>query len=224
MRQLRRSPQSADKGCNVGRHVGAFGRTIVTREAAAAEPRPAPPPVAHGRRRHQIAATGGYDAVNMRAVARHADVSTATLYRYFRSKQHLLVAALGRWLEQFDGHLEVPNELRGDPFRRLWFAVDALYSSLYRAPLLAEAMARAYAVADATAANEAEVIRVHMSEVFADALSDGHTAMSHLEVGELLSDVWAANVLAISHGRLTPAELHGRLSTTVELLAKQNRS
>lgn len=169
---------------------------------------------------HQIAVTGGYDAVTMRDVATRADVSTATLYRYFRSKQHLLVATLGRWLEQFDGHLEIPNELRADPFHRLWFTVDALYSSLYRAPLLAEAMARAYAVADATAAAEIELVRVHMSEIFADALSDGRMAAYHVGVGELLSDVWAANVLAVSHGRLTPAELHGRLSTTVRLLAK----
>ena len=43
-----------------------------------------------------IASKGGYEAVQMRAVADRADVAVGTLYRYFPSKVHLLVSALGR--------------------------------------------------------------------------------------------------------------------------------
>ena len=42
-----------------------------------------------------IASKGGYEAVQMRAVAERADVAVGTLYRYFPSKVHLLVSALG---------------------------------------------------------------------------------------------------------------------------------
>ena len=38
-----------------------------------------------------IASKGGYEAVQMRAVAERADVAVGTLYRYFPSKVHLLV-------------------------------------------------------------------------------------------------------------------------------------
>ena len=38
-----------------------------------------------------LASKGGYDAVQMRAVAEKADVALGTLYRYFPSKIHLLV-------------------------------------------------------------------------------------------------------------------------------------
>ena len=41
-----------------------------------------------------LASKGGYDAVQMRAVAERADVALGTLYRYFPSKIHLLVGAL----------------------------------------------------------------------------------------------------------------------------------
>jgi AcrR family transcriptional regulator len=41
-----------------------------------------------------LAAKGGYDAVQMRTVAERAEVALGTLYRYFPSKVHLLVAAL----------------------------------------------------------------------------------------------------------------------------------
>ena len=38
-----------------------------------------------------IASKGGYEAVQMRAVAERADVAVGTLYRYVPSKVHLLV-------------------------------------------------------------------------------------------------------------------------------------
>ena len=42
-----------------------------------------------------LASQGGFDAVQMRSVAEQADVALGTLYRYFPSKIHLLVSALG---------------------------------------------------------------------------------------------------------------------------------
>ena len=47
-----------------------------------------------------LAEEGGFDAVQMRAVADDADVALGTLYRYFPSKIHLLVTALGRQFER----------------------------------------------------------------------------------------------------------------------------
>ena len=44
----------------------------------------------------ELASQGGFEAVQMRAVAERADVALGTLYRYFPSKIHLLVTALGR--------------------------------------------------------------------------------------------------------------------------------
>ena len=41
----------------------------------------------------QLAAEGGYDAVQMRDVATKADVALGTVYRYFGSKDPLLAAS-----------------------------------------------------------------------------------------------------------------------------------
>src|ERR671919_2211077 len=46
-----------------------------------------------------LASKGGYDAVQMRAVADRADVALGTHYRYFPSKIHLLVSAMARELD-----------------------------------------------------------------------------------------------------------------------------
>jgi AcrR family transcriptional regulator len=45
-----------------------------------------------------LAAEGGYDGVQMRAVADRAGVAVATVYHYFHSKDHLLAESLDEWL------------------------------------------------------------------------------------------------------------------------------
>src|SRR6184192_4895884 len=60
-----------------------------------------------------LASKGGYDAVQMRAVAEKADVALGTLYRYFPSKIHLLVSGLSREFERAQDKLEriaIPGE------------------------------------------------------------------------------------------------------------------
>ncbi len=42
----------------------------------------------------ELAAEGGYDAVQMRDVAARAEVALGTLYRHYTSKDQLLLAAL----------------------------------------------------------------------------------------------------------------------------------
>jgi AcrR family transcriptional regulator len=170
----------------------------------------------------EVATAGGYDAVSMRVVAERADVSTATLYRYFHSKQHLIVAALGLWLEEFECRFAVDAVATDDPIQRLWAAVDALYAALREHPLLAEAMARAYIAADASAAAAVEAVRLNMSEMFAEAVGGGVVTPRDASIGQVLSDMWAANVLAITHDRMTAAELTYRLQATVRLLTDRS--
>ena len=55
-----------------------------------------------------LASRGGYDAVQMRAVADGAEVALGTVYRYFPSKSHLLIAGLAREFESLgDAYDEV---------------------------------------------------------------------------------------------------------------------
>src|SRR3954453_6046907 len=72
--------------------------------AAAAFPDPATLPLGQQDRRPRIVHAafallerGEYDAIQMRDVAREADVALATIYSYFSSKEHLYAAALLAW-------------------------------------------------------------------------------------------------------------------------------
>src|SRR5690606_28450816 len=50
----------------------------------------------------ELGAKGGYDAVQMRAVAASAGVALGTIYRYFSSKDHLLAAAMVEWVHDLE--------------------------------------------------------------------------------------------------------------------------
>src|SRR3990172_6772256 len=73
----------------------------------------------------RLAASGGYDAVQMREVAADSKVALGTLYRYFPSKDHLLasamldaIAAMLRALVSGDSTLApVVREVRGSMSR-----------------------------------------------------------------------------------------------------------
>jgi TetR/AcrR family transcriptional regulator, cholesterol catabolism regulator len=102
-----------------------------------------------------IASKGGYEAVQMRAVAERADVAVGTLYRYFPSKVHLLVSALGREFERIEAKTD-RTAMAGTPYQRLHQMISRLNRAMQRNPLLTEAMTRAFVFADASAAGEVD--------------------------------------------------------------------
>jgi AcrR family transcriptional regulator len=76
--------------------------------APAVLPDPATLPAGQQERRDRIVHAafallerGEYDAIQMRDVAREADVALATIYRYFSSKEHLYAAALVAWAADY---------------------------------------------------------------------------------------------------------------------------
>jgi TetR/AcrR family transcriptional regulator, cholesterol catabolism regulator len=107
---------------------------------------------------YALAAEGGFDAVQMRAVADQADVALGTLYRYFPSKIHLLVSALQR---QFDNAVEVLNAqaIPGDtPADRVINVLKRLSRGMQGDPKLTEALTRAFMFADSSVAAEVHAV------------------------------------------------------------------
>src|SRR3954467_5146712 len=64
-----------------------------------------------------LASKGGFDAVQMRAVAERADVALGTLYPYLPPSIHVLLSALGRQFEETEaslGRKAIPGDSPAD--------------------------------------------------------------------------------------------------------------
>lgn len=166
-----------------------------------------------------IASKGGYEAVQMRAVADRADVAVGTLYRYFPSKVHLLVSALGREFERIDAKSERIPVTGDTALVRLTAMVGKLNRAMQRNPLLTEAMARAYVFADASAAGEVDHVEKIIDSMFARAMADsGEPTEDQFHIARVISDVWLSNLLAWLTRRASATDVSKRLDLAVRLL------
>jgi AcrR family transcriptional regulator len=164
-----------------------------------------------------LASKGGFEAVRMRAVAEKADVALGTLYRYFPSKIHLLVSGLGRELErgQERGGAAIPGDT---PYDRLLFVLDRITRAMQRDPNLTEAMTRAFMFADASAAEEADVVAKLIERMFTRALRDGEPTEEDRALARVVGDVWLSNLVAWVTRRSSASDVGERLELTVRLL------
>lgn len=166
----------------------------------------------------ELASKGGFDAVQMRAVAEKADVALGTLYRYFPSKIHLLVSSLGREFERAEERTRtraVPGET---PHARVMFILSRTTKVLQKQPLLTEAMVRAFMFADTSAAAEVELVGRLMEDMFASAMGIDDPTEADRDIFHVVADVWMANLVAWVTRRASAADVASRLELSVHLL------
>lgn len=165
-----------------------------------------------------LAARGGYEAVQMRAVAEKAEVAVGTLYRYFPSKVHLLTSALAREFRRLDQRTERSAPPGDTAQERMKVVVDMITKAMQREPNLTEAMTRAFMFADASVANEVEEVGFYMDRIIARAMAQGEPDEVQLSIARVVSDVWMSNLVAWLTRRSSAADVSSRLALTIDLL------
>jgi TetR/AcrR family transcriptional regulator, cholesterol catabolism regulator len=175
----------------------------------------------------ELATAGGFDAVQMRAVAEKADVALGTLYRYFPSKIHLLVSALGREFEQGNAGIE-SRTIPGDtPHERVMHVLNRSSKGMQRSPKLTEALTRAFMFADASVAQEIHAVGLQVTRALMRAMADpGKPYAEHeptdddLAVAKVIGDVWLASLVQWVTGRATVEEVNDSIDVAVRLLLR----
>ncbi|WP_242657477.1 TetR family transcriptional regulator [Mycobacterium intracellulare] len=91
----------------------------------------------------------GSEAVQMREVAEHSGVALGTAYRYFRSKDHLLAAALAEWQERLTRRLLAAGRpIEQTPLARVTEYVRRALRAFHRNPEMAALMVRMWSSSD----------------------------------------------------------------------------
>jgi AcrR family transcriptional regulator len=85
----------------------------------------------------------GYDAVQLRVVAQQAHVSLRTIYKYFPTRDELILAAVERWMQEhaYSGLAEPPP--RGSLYERLMWGLRHIFEPWESNPRMLEAFHRA---------------------------------------------------------------------------------
>jgi len=167
-----------------------------------------------------LASKGGYDAVQMRAVAERANVALGTLYRYFPSKIHLLVASLAAEFERSLDKTErkaIPGETDRD---RVLHVLGRTTRALQRDPNLTEAMTRAFMFADASAAAEVDTVGALMERMFTRAMTQEEPTEEQRSIARVIGDVWLSNLVAWVTRRASATDVANRLELAVRLLLR----
>jgi len=165
-----------------------------------------------------LAARGGYEAVQMREVAESAQVALGTLYRYFPSKVHLLVAVMQEQLQQLHEQVRRHPPTGEDPAARVAETLTQAFHALQREPLLAEAMVRALSFADRSVSAEVDEVGGLTSAIVLDAAQLGTPTAEQQAALRVIGHTWHATLLAWLSGRASLAEVRADLHTAARLL------
>jgi AcrR family transcriptional regulator len=169
-----------------------------------------------------LASQGGFDAVQMRSVAEQADVALGTLYRYFPSKIHLLVSALGREFERAEA-VTRDRPIPGDTaHERVMFLLDRTTRGLQADPNLTEALTRAFMFADASVKKEILAVGMLVTTMLTRAMHPGRTELTEEDVAiaRVIGDVWLSALVGWVTGRTGAGDIDKRMDVAVRLLLR----
>ena len=150
-----------------------------------------------------IATSGGYDAVKMRAIADRAGMAVGTLYRYFPSKPHVLIAVLAREFERIGAERDW-TVTAGSPRLRVEQLNTRLCQEWRARPALTEAVTRAFVVADGSASAEVARAAGVIEHLIGLAIAGEEPSPTQHRVAALVGDIWLASLIAwVRHGAST---------------------
>ena len=169
-----------------------------------------------------LATRGGFDGVQMRDVAERAEVALGTLYRYFPSKVHLLVALMHHEVRSLSDRLERRPVEGGTAADRVVAVLTRGIQGLQREPDLSEAMTRALMFADASAAADVHAVTELTTNAVIAAMHgpDRDPTPDDHAIARVLEQVWLSSMLAWLSGRSSTAQLTDDIDVAARLLLR----
>jgi TetR/AcrR family transcriptional regulator, cholesterol catabolism regulator len=167
----------------------------------------------------QLASRGGFDAVQMREVAESSSVALATLYRYFPSKVHLLVATMQDQLQRMHETLRKRPPSQDRPAARVAETLMLAFRALQREPHLADAMVRALTFADRSVSPEVDTVSRLTTAIILDAMGlDGPPTAEQLSTVRVIEHTWHSTLVTWLSGRASIAQARIDIETVCRLI------
>jgi AcrR family transcriptional regulator len=172
----------------------------------------------------RLAEGGGFDAVQMRDVATEANVALGTVYRYFTSKERLLLEAMVEQIETLATRVDSRPPVGDSASTRVLDVLTRANASLQRHPEVTAAMVRAFGAA---APEEADVVRrvsEAMTAIITSAMHEGAPSSRDLAAARVLQQVWLSSLVGWVGGVDDAPRVVADLTVAAELLLEPERA
>jgi AcrR family transcriptional regulator len=166
----------------------------------------------------RLADEGGFDAVQMRDVAAAAGVALGTVYRYFESKERLLLEANVEQVEALGRQLRAHPPAGAGPADRVVDVLGRACRALQRRPEATASMVRAMGSAPPTEADVVRRITRAIDDVITGAIHEGEPTAHDLAVARVLSQVWFSSLIGWVGGVDPPERVEADLEVAARLL------
>ncbi len=165
----------------------------------------------------QLGSAGGYEAVQMRDVARTAGVALGTIYRYFTSKDHLLAAAMVDWTGDLERRIAQRPASNGGGADAVVEVIRKATRPMERDPRLAAAMVQA------ASANEPSVTAcssqtTEIVERMLTSAMNGDDPDRRARTARVLAHVWNSSILRWANGSEAVSQIGDDLEDAARLL------
>lgn len=148
----------------------------------------------------RLAAEGGYDAVQMREVSTAADVALGTIYRYFSSKDHLLVAGMVEWMRELERTVSRKPPVGDSTYDRVVDVLNRALRAMEREPERAAAVVTAQTSDDGAAVRAAQEVTEVTYRLMAAAFPVDADTAQRQDAIRVLAHVWFSCLVSWTSG------------------------
>jgi AcrR family transcriptional regulator len=170
-----------------------------------------------------IALTGevGHEAVQMRDVAQRSGVALATAYRYFRSKEHLLAAALEDWQQRLTRRtLAAGRSPHSDPLSGVLEYLRRALRAFARNPKMTALMLQMMTSTDPDVSAAIERMNATNAAMF-DRLLQGFPAQDIPNLSFVLNAILTSAITGLLTGSMSLEESQERVEWTARAVLRQ---
>lgn len=168
----------------------------------------------------ELAAAGGYEAVQMRSVAETADVALGTLYNYFSSKDHLLAAALVSWNDLLRTSIEADPPHGTTTAARFDDVLSRALTAMLSAPDVSKAMVTAMMSSSDDVARCKEHLNGSMGAILDAAFGADDGPTYRATVSRTVEHVWYSVLIGWVNNWLDDSEVEQELTDAVHLILR----
>ena len=169
----------------------------------------------------ELGAEGGYEAVQMRDVATRAEVALGTIYRYFPSKDSLLLAVMVHWLGDLERRVSRRPPTGDTTVDRIMDVMARALGSMDRDPRLTGAVIGAMTAGDPASVPAIDEVSQAMARIMQSAFPPDVDPALEAATAKVLGHVWWSATISWANGMGDIDWVANELRVAAELLAER---